>query len=208
MSAADLLAIVGIVLAVGGIVVAAYYGHRALNPPKRLIWWHSDATPLISGGHAQYQDIIRVEVLNRPVTDPYIGRLIVENAGSQDIDSSLFDQQRPMRFEVQGARKQATFLDPEGNPPGLHVEGNCILIGPELLRSKSKWTISFVTDGRPKVVLAKTYMVNVNVCEKPSESAVSIDSRISTFRFIGTIILMFLILLAGLIFGLVITAKT
>jgi uncharacterized membrane protein YeaQ/YmgE (transglycosylase-associated protein family) len=180
MSVADSLAIVGIAVAVIGAAIAIYYGRRALNPPKRLIEWQQDATPLLSLGHAQYRGVIDVRVFDRPVGNPYIGRLNVANIGRQDIDSSSFDQGRPIRFEVQGARKEATFLDPEGNPPGLRVAGNSILIGPELLHSKSKWTISFVSDGKPRVALVDSYLVNVDIRERPREGQDAAVGRITS----------------------------
>ena len=94
MSTADVLAIIGIVVAVIAAAIAVYYGRRALNPPKRLILWHQDATPLLSLGHGQYRGVIDISVRGRPVENPYIGRLSIENAGRQDIDSSAFDQER------------------------------------------------------------------------------------------------------------------
>jgi hypothetical protein len=136
MSTADILGIIAIVGGVIGIGVAVFYGRRALRPPERLIQWHSDATPLISRRSAQYRGVIEVSVSGQRVNDPYIGRLTVENVGQHDIESSSFDKGRPIRFLVHHGGWTGTFLDQEDNPPGLRVDGDFILVGPELLRSK------------------------------------------------------------------------
>jgi hypothetical protein len=198
---ANVLAIVGIVVAVLGAAVAVYYGRRALNPPKRLILWQQDATPLLSLGHDQYHGVIDIRVLGRPVENPYIGRLTVENIGRQDIDSGSFDQGRPIRFEVHGARKEATFLDSGGNPPGLHVRGNEILIGPELLRSRSKWTVAFVADGKPRIALADSYLVNAEIRERRIESEAAVAGRASN-EVKAAVISASAATLAGLVAGL------
>jgi len=166
VSTADVLGIAGIAVAIVGIGVAVFYGRRALRPPKRLIQWHYEATPLISGDHAQYHDAIEVRVLGQRVSDPYLGKLIVENSGRHDIDSNSFDQGRSIRFNVHHARKTGTFLELEHNPPGLRVDGNSIMIGPELLPSKSRWTVSFIADGRPSVRLSDSHLINVKIQEK------------------------------------------
>lgn len=137
MSTADILGVVAVVAALIGIAATAVYGRRALNPPKRLILWNSGATPLIARGHAQYSSSIEVRVRGNKVDNPYLCELTIENAGRQDIDSSAFDQARPIKFTVR-ERRIATFIEPDNNPPGLQVDGNSILIGPELLRSKIK----------------------------------------------------------------------
>lgn len=178
MSTADILGIGGIVVALIGVAVAAFYGRRALNPPNRLIQWHSEATPLMAQPDAQFRGAVEVRVLGQRVNDPYLGRLVVENAGRHDIDSSSFDQERPIRFQVYHARKTGTFLDLDNNPPGLRVDGNSIFIGPELLKSKSKWTVSFVSDGRPHIELEDSHLVNVKIRRKvaTSESTASESS--------------------------------
>jgi len=168
MSTSDLLGIIAIVAGVIGIGVAVFYGRRALRPPKRLIQWHSDATPLISRRGAQYHGVIEVSVSGQRVNDPYIGRLTVENVGQHDIESSSFDQGRPIRFLVHHEGEMGTFLGQENDPPELRVDDDFILVGPELLRSRSKWTLSFITDGRPTVELAESYLINVKISQKPA----------------------------------------
>jgi hypothetical protein len=166
MSASDALGVIGVVAAIIGIVVAAYYGRRALNPPKRLIQWGYEATPLISDYSDSYRDAIEVRVLGEKVENPYLGKLAIENLGRHDIDSSSFDQGRPLRFVVRGAKKVVTFLRQEENAPGVRVDGDSVFVGPELLRSKSGWVISFVSDGRPEVELVDAYLINVKVRQK------------------------------------------
>lgn len=193
MSMADVLSIIGIVAAVIGIGVAAFYGNRALNPPKRLMQWHSVATPLIAGRQEQHHGTIEVRILDQRMDNPYVGTLTVENIGRHDIESSSFDQGRPIRFEVHHAKGTVTFLDQETNPPGLHVNGNSILIGPELLRSKSKWTKSFVTDGQARIELAESYMVNAIINKKADENHREVQwARI----FLALSFLFFLIIIA------------
>ena len=136
------------------------------------------------------------------VNDPHIGTLTVENIGRHDIDSNSFDQGRPIRFEVHRARKAVTFLDHEANPPGLRVDRNSILVGPELLRSKSKWTVSFVTDGNPKIELADSHMINVKISEKPTgaERLNRVDANVFLFVLtIGAVLLTILTIVPTII---------
>ena len=170
MSASDALGVAGVVVAIIGIAVAAYYGRRAVNPPKRLMQWSYESTPLISGYDDSFRDAIEVQVFGRKVRNPYVGKLIIENVGRHDIDSNSFDQGRPVQFTVQRATKVGTFLKLEGNPPGLRTDGNSILLGPELFPSRSKWTISFVTDGRPQISLTAAPLIDVKLRSKVSNS--------------------------------------
>jgi hypothetical protein len=128
----------------------------------------------------QYRGAIEVLVFGQKMDNPYLGTLTIENAGRYDIDSTLFDQGRPLRFEVKQAKKVGTFLDQSDNPPGLRVDGNSIFIGPELLHAKSEWTISFISDGRPEINLADSHLVNVEIREKLT--AGQAGARSSNFR--------------------------
>ena len=188
VSTADILGIIAIVAGVIGIGVAIFYGRRALRPPERLIQWYSDATPMMSRRSAQYRDVIEVSISGQKVNDPYIGRLIVENVGQHDIESSSFDKGRPIRFRVDHQGSTGTFLDQENNPPGLRVDGDFILVGPELLRSKSKWILSFITDGRPTVKLVNSYLINVKIDQRLVSDYHRGDWVGYTITFIGIII--------------------
>lgn len=167
VSISDFLGVLALIAAIVGIAVAVYYGRLALNPPKRLIQWHFEKTPLISNIHDRYLDAVEVRILGQKVNDPHLGKLTVANKGRHDIDSSSFDQGRPIQFQVLHSKKVTTFIERDENPPGLRVQENSIFMGPELLHSKSKWTVSFVTDGPPEVQLLSSHLINVKLVSAP-----------------------------------------
>lgn len=94
--------------------------------------------------------------------EPHLFSLVLVNSGRQDIESSSFDQQRPLRWQIT-ADAAMLIVNPDENPPGLKLEGNYIDVGPELLHARRAWRIDLVTDGQPKIELLENHLSNTRV---------------------------------------------
>jgi hypothetical protein len=160
VSLADRLGIAALAAAVVGIAISVYYGRRALRPAKRKLRWNLSADRLFSQGNEDWRSVIEVRVLNERVSNPYFATLTLTNFGREDISSVLFDQDRPIEFEITG--KVAT-LKPLNFPKAATVEGTRVRFGPELLRAGESWTVRMVTDGRPEVKLRSFYLVGTSI---------------------------------------------
>jgi hypothetical protein len=167
VSFGDLIAAVGTTLAIIGIVATIIYGRKALVQNKRGLEWGFEAFPLLQLTGEAYHDAIEVRIHDQKVNDPHLVRLEIRNTGKADLESRMFDQNRPIQFSLTGS-KYAHLIE-KGNPL-VTVTDRKISISPELLPSGERWTISFLTEGRAEVKLMHSYLANTSIREARSDT--------------------------------------
>src|SRR5262249_7958264 len=94
----DKWVIIGVVLAVVGIVISVYYGRRALKPSKKVLRWNYESVSLLAGAGTALGDMVEVRVNGEPIRRPHLLTLHLTNSGKRDIDSPSFDSERPIFF--------------------------------------------------------------------------------------------------------------
>ena len=166
MSIFDVLTIVGVLLTVVGVVVAFYYGRLMLDPPKRRLRWSYEMDSLFANVHSSVRDTLEIRALGQRLRNPHLVTLIIRNDGRQDVNSEMYDQNRPLRFRISG--KVATVFDLQDGPPHAAVHGNTIELGPELLRAGERWVLRVIADGEPSVELIENYLTGVRLAEDPA----------------------------------------
>lgn len=170
VSGSDVLAIAGIVLAVVGILIAAYYGRKALSAGRQKLSWSFESIPLISGRAGMYRTVIEVSVEGRRAFDPHILRLTLSNVGRLDLDSSRFDQDRPLVFELDQIKYVHVI---EAGSPAIAADSRSIRIGPELLRAGESWIVTMMTEGSAGVELTQNHLIDVQVKRSGNSSTSS-----------------------------------
>ena len=160
LSSATIFAICGVILAIIGITISIYYGRGALSRDKRELVWSAETIRLLSDDVESYRSVVRVEIGEHAVTNPYLTRLRIKNVGKLDIESTMFDQGRPLLFKLTG---QKFFHIVESGDPVVKATNRSIAVGPGLLPSGKLWTLSFITDDAVKVQLVENYLANVKV---------------------------------------------
>lgn len=182
MASWNFITIGGLTLAVLGIVMSIYYGRRALGQSKRELRWSTEAIPLLSSDVESYRSVVRIIIKGRDMINPYLIRLQIKNTGKVDIESTMFDQGRPLVFEL---TKQEFFHVIESGSPATKATECTIKVGPELLPSGESWICSFIAEGRAEVSLAENYLPNVNIRDitpRSRENAVDFHIFYMTMR--------------------------
>jgi hypothetical protein len=110
-------------------------------------------------------DAAKLEIDGVPMSDPYWVKLDFENAGDLDIESTSFDQGRPIEFLVTDGII-VKMADPVNMLPRAEFTGSLIKIGPDFLQAKAKWHVTFIADGKPGVTFANAYLHNVHLLER------------------------------------------
>ena len=103
---------------------------------------------------------VKITILKHPVSNPYLCEFTVNNPDRQDMDSRAFDQQRPVRFALTEC-KVVGFIRPADKNSRLHGKSESIFLTPGLLPHKSRRSITFITEGEPKIELAEAHLANV-----------------------------------------------
>lgn len=139
------LGLVGIV----GTALGAYFAWKQLRPKrgKLLVTQPIQAMPLLRSSVPA--KLLRVSFANSILTHPHLTMVRIVNVGSQDIKSSDFDQQRPLRVMVKGARATHFIGDSEGNPCPVSSEvlPNGLTLGPDLIKKGMEINLLFLTEG-------------------------------------------------------------
>lgn len=181
MFSSEHITVSGLALAVIGIAISIYYGRRSLRQDKRELTWSTEAIQLLAQDAKSYRSVIRVTINEREVDNPYLIRLRIRNTGKLDLESSMFDQGRPLVFRLMG---QKFYHVIEMGSPAIKATGDSIEVGPELLPSGESWIFSFLAEGPAEVHLAEKYLTNVkirNVTPRNKEgSAASLASSAAT----------------------------
>lgn len=159
MSAADAVGIAGLVLAILGIVISIYYGRKALYPIELELQWYAEWSALIPDDVETNSATLELRVDGQIVGNPYFARLSLKNCGKRAIESSMFDQGRPLQFTV--ADSASFHLLTSAAPAATTATG--LRVGPEMLPSGETWRIALLSDGAPDVTLAEHHLSNVRV---------------------------------------------
>jgi hypothetical protein len=189
----------GLALAVLGIAISIYYGHRALSQSKRELRWSVEAIPLLSSDVESYRSVVQVMIGERTVRNPYVVRLRIKNTGKLDVESTMFDQGRPLVFEL---AKQKFFHVVESGGPAIKATSHSIKVGPELLPSGESWILSFITDGSADVKLAENHLANVKIRgDVPRTNAISQWGKTSLYAALASSAAAILALIVNILTG-------
>lgn len=160
MSAVDIVGVAGIVLAVLGIVISIYYGRKALYPAGLEIQWFVETSRLIPDDIDAHMAEVEVRINDRAIANPHFTRLSLKNCGKRDVESTMFDQGRPIVFSL--AEVTSFYVLSSGDTPVASVAAN-VRIGPELLPSGAIWKIAMLTDGAPDITLEEQHLTNTKI---------------------------------------------
>lgn len=148
----------GLVIAVIGIAVAIYVWRR---PVRRHLVWTSEAVPLFKLGISGVEKLIEVRVAGRTILEPYLLTITIANQGNLDVESSAFDQGLPLKWLIDPGN--ATLVPDDRMPPNVRHAADILMVGPALLKAKSVWKATLITEGRPRVELLDDQLVNTTV---------------------------------------------
>jgi hypothetical protein len=139
-----------------------------VGPAKRLLVYSmpvsvpmvSSHWPVLAGPPLQ------VTLEGDPVDDPHIVIMYIHNRSRRDIQSTDFDQNKPLVFNL-GARILATSL--EGGSLNFKDEvsfsGTEILISPTLIAGNQRVQLAIITDGAPRLTY-RSPLVGVKIREE------------------------------------------
>lgn len=94
------------------------------------------------------------------VQNPRVLMISLANSGRRDISSSMFDQQRPIVFEIGIPIVDVLGEDRHGE---LVVEETSVRIPPRLIRRKEEISISLLCDGRQPQLRCESHLIDVKV---------------------------------------------
>lgn len=187
MSTGDALGVVAIIVGVIGVLIAIYYGRKALRPtPKKAITWAASSTPLIAT--KTDPGLVEVIVAGEKMAEPHYNVLSISNDGIADLESSAFDRMRPLSFAVKSRKAQPVAGKDAAAVPSINLlSSSCssvargvaggIEVGPDLLRANESWEFAFISDGEVDISLTGQYLIDVRIERRrlPSEIASSLD---------------------------------
>lgn len=145
------LTVAGFVLALVAIPISVLATWHWGNRRRKLVFaW--EATALVPDAHGSPGDL-GVTYRGVPVSDPYLLRLSLLNAGPKDLATADFDNSQPLvisldctMYGLVRTSHPASTLTTVGNEPGS--EG-VIKLTPVLLRHRDEWTVEAVVGGDP-----------------------------------------------------------
>jgi hypothetical protein len=143
------IALLGLLVATAG----ALYQRRGLFPPKRrLTLSELPPAPLLADESASAAGV-KVTYQGRELADPYVTTLSVENTGKHAINEDQFSKGRAITVDL-GTPIRAilkTSVVPGSNAEYFHkVDGNSLLLGPDLLNPGQSVIIQALTERQPK----------------------------------------------------------
>ncbi len=154
--------IVGALAGIGAFV----YGVRSYQRtfPKRRIEYVVEATPLVN-------TMVPVEVSFKgsPVKHPFLIRLTIASSSRADIPSASFDSDAPITFSV--ADRVVAVIDQEDEGIEALVDGQLIVIRPQLIRTTAVITFALLTEGRYRDVRISNPLIDIDVRERNSAGA-------------------------------------
>jgi hypothetical protein len=141
-----------------------------IGAPRRLITYSVlGTTPLLRGGHwpglhrAQFQVLMD----GKPLTNPYVTLLRVENRSRRDIRSSDFDQRKPLLLELgtkfEYAADAGSTIDYQST---INTTETAISMGPMLMPAGKSLQITLLTEGPPHITCPNPPLIDVKVVEE------------------------------------------
>lgn len=167
--------------------VAMYYAREAVFPPRRRLSIHL-LTPARVLGHAGDRvDDLEISRRGRVLEDPYVVTVIVRNTGRHAVDDDQFHRGRPIKINF---RVPVALL---GSPPeAVAVDGQDLLIGPDLFRKGEELQIQVLTDRAP--VLDKDgvieYLKDAEVRVEIGSYGAQVDVRSAVLKLATMVLLL------------------
>lgn len=152
-------------IVVPSIVAILVYRRQA---PKRELWWDYIYDSITPDAPTSLTGRLSVNIDGVPVEDPYLIRLRFWSTGKADVQSSAFDQGKPIAFVV-----DAPILGEYEAPviggldtAAVSVDGQRVLIAPTLLRQDCAIAVRLIVSGRP-IVMEESSIVDVRLRRMP-----------------------------------------
>lgn len=164
-------------------MASAYWAYRAV-PRRRRIVVTTYAPCRLRPGESTRASSSRT---TRQKSQPrYLTQVVIANQCPYDLTSGDFDQGRPLRIDFGAEFAEAPDVwssAPGTEPPTWRVEGSAVLVGPDLVRPKSRVMVAARTVGLPDVStstpLIAFSVVNIRK-EPPSREHAVLDLRMTT----------------------------
>lgn len=142
-------------------IVAAVYGRAALFPGKRvLVIALSKPASLIPDGPLSHHEI-SLEIDGVIIEQPLLTNVEYRITGRYDINSSAFDQQKPLAIDF--AIPVAIAAVQPQHSSIIGSDGNQVLLKPTLLRKGARISFSVITDGKPPEVTQSNALIDTSV---------------------------------------------
>lgn len=185
------VAVVSALLALAGVI----YARRSTRPPARTLQIEQSVEPLAVIGASADRSEVEIRVKNTSVKEPFITILNWRNQGRFDISSSQFDPSTPFVVDL-GVKILSSRSDP-ARSLRYQVNGNCIIVPPQIFKSGSDASISLVSDGRPTLQLQGSLVdVPARIVER-ADSGVRVYSGTRTMRLVTMVIAALMLLSIG-----------
>lgn len=152
------------VLAAVATVLGTVAAWRALSR-RRLHISIATPTPLIATDAHKIPNI-RITLETRAVDHPYAATIKIVNAGQHDVETVHFDQARPVRIDL--AVPVIHLIQAPDREIRCSIDGNAVLIGPDLVSRRSVTEIRVVTEGKPSLESISHHLANTKVKWRPS----------------------------------------
>jgi hypothetical protein len=132
-------------------------------PKRRLFYRMSDPVALLTPESGKQG--LQVRQGSQPLSDPRLAEVTLQSSGRQSIDSSMFDQGRPLVLHLGAPIVKVLKVDsspPEQAIPDYQQSGSTLEVGPSVLAARQKITFSVLVDGQPNLVLI-SHLSNVSI---------------------------------------------
>lgn len=190
----------GVVVALVAIVITVVLWR--LGPPRRVLAYSVlGSTPLLSGDlwPGIHRAWFQVLMDGKPLADPYVTLLRVENHSRRDIRSSDFDQGKPLVFNLGAKFEYATDAGSTIDyKQTLKATDTAITVGPALIRGRQSLHMSIITEGRPSITCLNPPLVGVTVKEQGAGGASALIIQPTwTMMVLGLVVLLSVLVLLG-----------
>lgn len=168
MDTAEWIALVALLVAIFSIPVTIWatrrWGNRRASLQVRV-----EATPLLPSDTRP--GLLQVTYRDFPVSDPHLVKVTIQNSGSRDVSSDMFDGGRPIV-----AKFNQTFYGLTSTEGGVHcaapaigaqADSAVVQLLPRLLKRFESWSFSAITTG-PVQVEVDAPLIDADIQQAPS----------------------------------------
>ncbi len=198
------LAAIGALAGVVAVVLAIIFGVKSLRPRRPRLSVSALAPASLLTPDSKEVDDLRLRYGGKDLSEPYIATFVLENRGNAHLDSSCFDQGRPIRLDL-GVKILAVLkvsLQP-GQPDSFVHERKktAILLGPDVLKPGQQLVVQLLVEREPHLehpLQARLTNADIEYLAPGSASTFKVGPKMNIFLKIYPIAV-FLIFLVSII---------
>lgn len=178
---------IGVIVGLLTIAATIWVTLRAANPKRRLYYWISTDTPLLTKQRDLSHEL-RVTYGTVKVDSPRVVTVVLTSRGRRDISHKEFDEGKPLCLDLGTPIVECvdTTISPPDSPDlSYATDGSKLLIGPSHFSRRQTTVFSLLVDGKaPRVVPPRQSLVDVKIRPGP-DAQISITSVVVQITFLA-----------------------